>query len=617
TPISGSYLYTYDPDRRLVQTDFPSGRRVQNVFANGRLDHIVTTNPPEDTVSFGYYGDGRLKSVSKGTEAATYGYDGDLLTSDTRSGTLNQTIGYTYNNDFQVESVTYAQGEATFEYDNDGLVKKASGFTIGRDTATGLPTQIGDSRFVLTPAFNAYGEVDGETITVATQSVAAWNVTSRDPAGRIIEKTETVGANTSHYVYGYDTLGHLASVAKDGATVEQYTYGDNGERLTETNSLRGITDRRYTYDTEDHLVTAGDATYLYDVDGFLLSKTEGTAITNYTYSSRGELLRVALPDGRVVTYAYDALGQRVSKAINGTPVEKYLWASMTDLLAVYDEAGVLKYRFEGARGVTGSGDVYYMITDQVGTVRALVDSNGNVARIIEYDSFGNVLNPGGRPSALDDFPLAFAGGLYDAETGLVHFGFRDYDPDAGRWTAKDPIVFAGGSSDLYGYCLCDPVALADPAGLTWSESIALFRDFMNGTGAKIRIYGPGSNQVNDMMNAPGVNQARDYFYHKNRYTNSPMAVTDYAARFGLSGALMAGVNSTRQFVGSYDVNIYPINNGREIRFILYNNTSLKSLAAGLLGSYERVDEFGLCGNMREYFTWTEPVNWPDTHLQTS
>ena len=49
------------------------------------------------------------------------------------------------------------------------------------------------------------------------------------------------------------------------------------------------------------------------------------------------------------------------------------------------------------------------------------------------------------------------------------FGYRDYDPDIGRWTAKDPIFFAGGDTDLYGYVLNDPVNLIDPLGLEFSD----------------------------------------------------------------------------------------------------------------------------------------------------
>jgi len=38
-----------------------------------------------------------------------------------------------------------------------------------------------------------------------------------------------------------------------------------------------------------------------------------------------------------------------------------------------------------------------------------------------------------------------------AATGLVRFGFRDYEPGAGRWAAKDPIFFGGKQANLYVY----------------------------------------------------------------------------------------------------------------------------------------------------------------------
>src|SRR5690606_19552846 len=36
----------------------------------------------------------------------------------------------------------------------------------------------------------------------------------------------------------------------------------------------------------------------------------------------------------------------------------------------------------------------------------------------------------------------------------------------GRWTARDPIGFAGGDTNLYGYVLSDPVRFVDLLGLT-------------------------------------------------------------------------------------------------------------------------------------------------------
>jgi len=103
-------------------------------------------------------------------------------------------------------------------------------------------------------------------------------------------------------------------------------------------------------------------------------------------------------------------------------------------------------------------------------VRVVADESGNVVKRIDYDTFGNIVN-----ADRDDYkaafkvPFGFAGGLYDEDTGLVRFGFRDYDPDTGRWTAKDPIRFAGGDTDLYGYCLNDPVNLVDSLGLYSKE----------------------------------------------------------------------------------------------------------------------------------------------------
>jgi len=50
------------------------------------------------------------------------------------------------------------------------------------------------------------------------------------------------------------------------------------------------------------------------------------------------------------------------------------------------------------------------------------------------------------------------------DTALVRFGARDYDPQTGRWTNKDPIGFAGGDVNLYGYVVGDPANRYDLTG---------------------------------------------------------------------------------------------------------------------------------------------------------
>jgi len=80
---------------------------------------------------------------------------------------------------------------------------------------------------------------------------------------------------------------------------------------------------------------------------------------------------------------------------------------------------------------------------------------------MDYGPFGEVLydsNPGFQP-------FGFAGGIYDQHTRLVRFGARDYDPEVGRWTTKDPIDFQGGDANLYGYIVSDPINFIDPNGM--------------------------------------------------------------------------------------------------------------------------------------------------------
>ena len=100
--------------------------------------------------------------------------------------------------------------------------------------------------------------------------------------------------------------------------------------------------------------------------------------------------------------------------------------------------------------------------DQVGSLRAVSDNTNTIIKEITYDSFGNITNDT-NPSF--KVPFGFAGGLYDEDTGLTRFGYRDYDAYTGKWTAKDPIDFSGGDSNLYGYVLGDPVNGYDSDGL--------------------------------------------------------------------------------------------------------------------------------------------------------
>jgi RHS repeat-associated protein len=80
---------------------------------------------------------------------------------------------------------------------------------------------------------------------------------------------------------------------------------------------------------------------------------------------------------------------------------------------------------------------------------------------MDFHTFGELVqdsNPGWQP-------FGFAGGLYDADSGLVRFGYRDYDSATSRWLTKDPTGFEAHQTNLYQYVHGDPVNGIDPTGL--------------------------------------------------------------------------------------------------------------------------------------------------------
>ena len=223
----------------------------------------------------------------------------------------------------------------------------------------------------------------------------------------------------------------------------------------------------------DRLVATNSASYTYTDNGELLTKTENGQVTSYAYDVLGNLLSVTLPSGNLIEYVIDASNRRIGKKVDGVLQIAWLYKDGLNPIAELEwdaptASWNLTARFVYARRanvpdyVIKGGVTYRIISDHLGSPRLVINTaDGTVVQAIDYDEWGNVLsdtNPG-------FLPFAFAGGLYDADTKLVRFGARDYDPETGRWTSKDPIRFDGDGQNLFGYVLNDPVNSLDPTGL--------------------------------------------------------------------------------------------------------------------------------------------------------
>ena len=187
--------------------------------------------------------------------------------------------------------------------------------------------------------------------------------------------------------------------------------------------------------------------------------------------------RYAMQSVRKVTYAYDALGRRVSTTTRegairhvydgvqciadidgkGDVVASYIWgAGIDNLLAIHI-----------------GGATYYPLTDVQGTIWGYADANNAIVARFEYDAWGNILSATSSVSELVRNRYRFQCREWSAATGLVNFRARWYDAVTGRWLSKDPIGLNGGLN-LYAFCGNDPINYCDFEGLECDKKPGMF-----------------------------------------------------------------------------------------------------------------------------------------------
>ncbi|WP_179137148.1 RHS repeat domain-containing protein [Candidatus Entotheonella palauensis] len=288
----------------------------------------------------------------------------------------------------------------------------------------------------------------------------------RDRLGRLTTQRVMLGGTPTTSGYGYDLAGRLETVSENGVLVRTYGYDANSNRVKLNGRVVG------TYDAQDRLTSyrpeAGlTYTYTYTANGELKSQTTPQGTTEYDYDVFGNLITVTLPDTRRIEYVIDGQDRRIGKRVNSTLVQGFLYRDQLNPIVELDGSGRVLSRFVYADKphvpayLIRDGVRYRIISDHLGSPRVVVDTRGGtVVQRMDFDAFGRVLrdtHPGFQP-------FGFAGGLYDRDAGLVRFGARDYNPQTGRWTAKDPSGCYGRDANLYRYAFSDPVNFRDPGG---------------------------------------------------------------------------------------------------------------------------------------------------------
>lgn len=388
--LGNEYSYAYDAnDNRTSMTD-PLGRITQYEYdANDRL--VKTVYSDDTSISQAYDALGRRISITDQNGSSTeYKYDGvgrlieviDPLVQSTRYeydeagnkiaqiDALGRQTDWLYDERGRVTARILPMGQQeTFTYNNTNEVRSYTDFN-GEVSNYGywqstpwLNTRVG--AHTETYRYDSHGN------QLASKNDAGEFLRAYDAMHRLIEEQQPSGAVL---VYDYDTQGNRLSVvttlpndeAGDEAEAALYTYDALNRLSSVTDATGGIT--RYEYDA------VGNQTHIHYPNG-LVSETEydalnrktavstkdadGNVLSRYAYSldNTGRVLSITEDSGRVSTftydtlyrlstesisspnapdysasYAYDAVGNRISREENGL-VNTYLYDANDRLLS--------------------------------------------------------------------------------------------------------------------------------------------------------------------------------------------------------------------------------------------------------------------------------------------
>jgi len=144
----------------------------------------------------------------------------------------------------------------------------------------------------------------------------------------------------------------------------------------------------------------------------------------------------------------------------------------------------------------------YLYADGLGSIIAVADANATLQETVEYGAYGQTVYKdavSGSTSTVSNTgnPYGYTGREPDAETGLYYYRARYYDVEAGRFIQSDPIGFAGGDTNLYGYVRNNPSNATDATGMVRDEILGnshncmtgdLFDVFLKRTTSRSEIY---------------------------------------------------------------------------------------------------------------------------------
>ena len=485
-------LYTYDSLGRNIVENWlsPTSSIVNEIESNyDSTGNLIQIKDKFDNIQFEYdllgqrihTRSGGLNGVPASELIESFDLNGNRLTISDKIGGL----------DGAVKTVTYDAINRAVKMVEQGSQVASKRVDLGYDAGGRLASlrrfrDIAGSQMVATTTYSL-DNLDQVTQIAHINSASAAIDTYTyqfDAIGQTTQSTDSSGSAT----YRFDKVGELVGATYTQSTrqVESYQFDALGNRTS--SSLHG---NAYVIDKDNRLTSNGSLDYSYDAEGNVVqsvNKQTGT-VRLFEYDHRNRLISVAdqpnagSQPSQIITFEYDPLDRRIVMKHDTSPSDAqdgqatYFFYDGTDVIAEWKDADgngpanpspSMRYLHgpdvdQVLSQESAGGSLQWFLNDQLGSVRIIVDSQGQVLNKLTYDSFGNPIS---ESNANVSTRYRFAGREFDKATGLSYNRARYYDASNGRFISQDPIKFAGGDANLYRYVSNNPIDDSDPSGLS-------------------------------------------------------------------------------------------------------------------------------------------------------
>lgn len=487
---AGRRTFWYDADdNRRLRTDALGQRLAMDYDEQGRLleaiDETDATDPT--TIRTKTYDGTQLVESTDGDVTVSFGYDA-AGRQTTRTVDPGDGDTYTLEREYGVQgnqtAITYPDGtRVAYEYGDHGSPVSASGFV---DDVTydehERPTALEFSG-AATCSY-AYDRIDQEMTDATLRDDSGGVLRSLafeyDDGGNITDVTDEFPSETLHRHFEYDRLFRLTAAERrtggPGGTLDdrdEYAYTPTGDLTRNDESMDGP----MKYTDPAHAGRLTEVTRAGDDDPTSLSYDEAGRVTDYgdveslEYDIFDRLVEVETADGRVVTFEYDAEGNRVEKTVDtGEEIrtttyvgDRYEDGPDGERLTV--KIGDLTVGVKTIPADDADPQTVFVLTDHLGSIVAACDNTGSVIHQQVYSPFGRTMRSGSDHDR-------YIGLDADDDIGIAQFGDRYYAPELGRFLTPDwfilenpqPALRHPQGLNVYSYAVNNPVRFKDPSG---------------------------------------------------------------------------------------------------------------------------------------------------------